>query len=103
VEAPTDSPFDGLADTHRASLFSIPGNQISAIEMPCLVISRAARHTQEVIRTTIRGLAALPRVAAPSILIVGATGAEARADLHIESGQREEARTREEIVFLLGN
>jgi uroporphyrin-III C-methyltransferase len=68
-------------------------------EMPCLMISRAARHGQEVIRTTIRGLAALPRVAAPSILFVGATGAEARADLHIESGQREEARTREEIVL----
>jgi uroporphyrin-III C-methyltransferase len=91
-------------------VFYMPGGEFASLqnellengmdsEIPCVVISRAARQAQEVIRTTIRGLAALPWVAAPSILIVGATGAEARADLHIGGGQREEARTREKIVL----
>ena len=93
-------------------VFYMPGVELESLqsellengmdsETPCLLISQAARPAQEVIRTTIRGLTSMPRVAAPSVLIVGATGAEARADLHMESTQREESRTRGEIVLEL--
>ena len=67
--------------------------------MPCLVISQAALPAQEVVRTTIRGLAGLPRAAAPSLLIVGATATEACADFYVESSQQEQRHTCEEILL----
>ena len=70
-------------------------------EMPCLVISQAALPAQEVIRTTIRGLSNLPRTAAPSLLIVGATGADARADFCVETSQPEQRQACDEIVLQL--
>ena len=70
-------------------------------EIPCLVISQAALPAQEVIRTTIRGLANLPRTAAPSLLIVGATGADARADFCVETSQLEQRHACDEIVLQL--
>jgi len=52
--------------------------------MPCLLISQAERAGQEVLCAAVRDLGSLPRVTAPSVLIVGATAAQARADLHLQ-------------------
>lgn len=91
-------------------VFYMPGGNLESLqtelfengldwEMPCLVISQAALPAQKVIRTTIRGLATLPRATAPSLLIVGVTGTESRADLCIESLQPEQRHACEEMVL----
>jgi len=91
-------------------VFYMPGGDLESLRqellengmdgtIPCLLISQAARPQQEVIRTTIRDLGALPRAAAPSLLIVGATGAEARSDFHL--GRSEQAPSREEMILEL--
>ena len=77
-------------------VFYMPGGDLKSLQeellengmdsaMPCLLISQAARPQQEVLRTTIRDLNNLPHAAAPSLLMVGATSAEARADLDLQS------------------
>jgi siroheme synthase len=55
-------------------------------DTPCLLVSQATRPGQKVNRTTIRDLVRTPAVAAPSLLIVGAAAAEARADEVFVSG-----------------
>jgi uroporphyrin-III C-methyltransferase len=55
-------------------------------DTPCLLVSQATRPGQKVNRTTIRDLVRTPALAAPSLLIVGAAAAEARADEVFVSG-----------------
>jgi uroporphyrin-III C-methyltransferase len=68
-------------------------------QMPCLLISRAGLPGQQVIRTTICGLTRLPRAAAPSLLIVGPSGAEACADLSVEIPHPHQLTADKEIVL----
>lgn len=68
---------------------------------PCLLVSQAARPQQEVIRATIRDLNSLPRLGTPSLLIVGANGAEARADLHLERDDEARGERSEEMILEL--
>lgn len=90
-------------------VFYMPGGNLESLQqellengmdgaMPCLLISQAGRPGQDVIRTTIRDLGALPRAALPSLLIVGATGTEARADVHW--GRAEHAISEELVLEL---
>lgn len=46
-------------------------------ETPCVIVSSAGRPEQHVLKTTIEGLAAVPRLASPKILIVGDVAAGA--------------------------
>ena len=91
-------------------VFYMPGGDMESLRqellengmdktIPCLLISQAARPQQEVIRTTIRDLGALPCATAPSLLIVGATGGEARSDFHL--GRTEQVLSSEEMVLAL--
>jgi siroheme synthase len=93
-------------------VFYMPGGDMESLqaellenglnsEMPCLVVSQAAQPAQKVTRTTVRGLATLPPVAAPSLLIVGPTSIDARADLSAEGAQPEQRQEREELVLEL--
>ena len=103
----------GKAFEDSTLVFYMPGANLESLQgellengmdgtMPCLLISKAARQAQEVIRTTIRDLGSLPRAAAPALLIVGATGAEARVDLCLErSADRSQAQCAEEILLEL--
>jgi len=47
-------------------------------ETPCLLVSNAARPDQKLVRTTVGALLRAPVLPAPSLLIVGATAAEAK-------------------------
>jgi len=93
-------------------VFYMPGRDLQSLQQellengmdgatPCLVISQAARPGQGVVRMTIRDLGSLPRAAAPSVLIVGATGAGARVDLHLERKDQGERLLGEEMVLEL--
>jgi len=93
-------------------VFYMPGGDLQALQrellengmhaaMPCLLVSQAARPAQEVIRTTVSDLGSLPRLATPSLLIVGATGAEARADLHLGRKDPVAQRSADDIVLTL--
>jgi len=91
-------------------VFYMPGRQFEPLqldllakgldaEVPCLIISRATLATQKVIRTTIGGLASAPREEAPSLLVVGSTCGEARADLHTPELHREQRGAQEETIL----
>ena len=66
-------------------------------ETLCLVVSQASQTGQKLFRTTVRGLTAAPKLPAPSLLIVGAAVAEARADEWFLPGSSEEKETLREI------
>jgi len=113
------SPEKSNRDWHRSIasdttlVFYMPGRDLGTLtnelaesglgeDTPCLVVSQAARHEQKLLKTTIRGLTTAPRLAAPSLLIVGAAAAEARADewfLPGSSEEKETAREFEEITL----
>lgn len=72
-------------------VFYMPGSDFAALigelatsglgeRTPCLLVSRAARPEQRMIRTTLGALGTVPGVAAPSLLIVGSAVAGARAE-----------------------
>jgi uroporphyrin-III C-methyltransferase len=93
-------------------VFYMPGGNLESLReellengmnsaTPSLLISQAARPQQEVIRTTIRDLGSLPRGVAPSLLIVGATAAEARADLHLQLNAQGQRQHGEEMILEL--
>jgi len=92
-------------------VFYMPGRQLESLQgdllangldadVPCLIISRATLATQKVIHTTIGGLASAPREEAPSLLVVGLTCSEARADLHAASKPHREQRGAQEETIL---
>jgi uroporphyrin-III C-methyltransferase len=94
-------------------VFYMPGSEFGALraelaanglseDLPCLLVSQAARPEQRLIRTTIRGLPSLPVQPSPSLLIVGVTVAGARADedLILDSGYPELNRWHEEELIL---
>jgi len=113
------SPEKSIRDWHKSIasdatlVFYMPGRDLETLtselaesgldqETPCLVVSQAARLGQKLIRTTVRGLTTAPRQTAPSLLIVGAAAAEARADewfLPGSSEEKETAREFEEITL----
>lgn len=94
-------------------VFYMPGGDLGTLttelaenglseETPCLVVSHAARPDQRLIRTTVRGLTTVPKVPAPSLLIIGAAVAEARADEWFLPGNDVESATQpkfEEITL----
>ena len=55
-------------------------------ELPCLLVSQAARSEQKLIRTTLGNLSLLPSLPAPNLLLIGSTIADARADEAISFG-----------------
>ena len=72
-------------------VFYMPGSELGTLrreletsglseETPCLLISHIARPEQKIIRTNIRNLSSLLAQPAPSLLIVGVTVTNARAD-----------------------
>ncbi len=72
-------------------VFYMPGSDLEKLrtelldnganpETACLLVSQATRPKQKVIRTTVRDLPNAPAVSAPSLIVVGAVAAEARAD-----------------------
>lgn len=101
------SPEKGSRDWHRSIatdttlVFYMPGRDLGTLtkeladsglgeDTPCLVVSQATQTGQKLIRATVRGLTALPRLPAPSLLIVGTAVAEARADEWFFAGSGED-------------
>jgi uroporphyrin-III C-methyltransferase len=92
--------------TQDATLvFYMPGSDFAALtaelaarglgeRTPCLLVSNAARPDQKMIRTVLGELGSVPRVAAPSLLIVGSAVAEARAEDWFATGRNKPARRR---------
>ncbi|HYK39788.1 MAG TPA: hypothetical protein VEU98_07165, partial [Candidatus Eremiobacteraceae bacterium] len=72
-------------------VFYMPGKEFEALQrqlfdaglsedLPCLLVSQAARSEQKLIRTTLGNLSLLPSLPAPNLLLIGSTVAEARAE-----------------------
>ena len=94
-------------------VFYMPGSDFAALraellengvreEMPCLLVSNAARPDQKLFRTTVGELLKAPVLPAPSLLIVGPTTEEAEGTGHPSALTEQAARVlREETEISL--
>ncbi|MGA8271987.1 MAG: uroporphyrinogen-III C-methyltransferase [Candidatus Sulfotelmatobacter sp.] len=78
----TDAEWKSIASTRSTLVIYMPGHDYAGIagrlskcgfaqEIPCAIISRASTAQQRVHRTTIADLHQAPRLAAPTLLVVG--------------------------------